>query len=38
LNDDLNSPIAIAHLFDGVKMINLIKAGIEKAYQHCDLS
>jgi len=30
LSDDLNSPIAIAHLFDGVKMINSIKAGIEK--------
>lgn len=30
LNDDLNSPIAIAHLFDGVKMINSIKAGAEK--------
>jgi cysteinyl-tRNA synthetase len=30
LNDDLNSPIAIAHLFDGVKMINSIKAGTEK--------
>jgi cysteinyl-tRNA synthetase len=29
LNDDLNSPIAIAHLFDGVKMINSIKAGKE---------
>ena len=29
LNDDLNSPIAIAHLFDGVKMINSIKAGAE---------
>ncbi len=27
LNDDLNSPIAIAHLFDGVKMINAVKAG-----------
>ncbi|PVX52262.1 cysteinyl-tRNA synthetase [Balneicella halophila] len=26
LSDDLNSPIAIAHLFDGVKMINSIKA------------
>jgi cysteinyl-tRNA synthetase len=26
LNDDLNSPIAIAHLFDGVKMINSVKA------------
>ena len=30
LNDDLNSPIAIAHLFDGVKMINAVKAGSEK--------
>ena len=30
LNDDLNSPIAIAHLFDGVKMINSIKAGNEQ--------
>ncbi len=30
LNDDLNSPIAIAHLFDGVKMINSINAGKEK--------
>ena len=30
LNDDLNSPIAIAHLFDGVKMINSVKAGSEK--------
>ncbi|WP_241558094.1 cysteine--tRNA ligase [Maribellus luteus] len=30
LSDDLNSPIAIAHLFDGVKMINSIKAGNEK--------
>jgi cysteinyl-tRNA synthetase len=29
LNDDLNSPIAIAHLFDGVKIINSIKAGNE---------
>lgn len=29
LNDDLNSPIAIAHLFEGVKMINSIKAGTE---------
>lgn len=27
LNDDLNSPIAIAHLFDGVKIINSVKAG-----------
>jgi len=30
LNDDINSPIALAHLFDGVKMINSIKAGNEK--------
>lgn len=30
MNDDLNSPIAIAHLFDGVKMINSIQDGIEK--------
>ena len=30
LNDDLNSPIAIAHLFDGARMINSIKAGQEK--------
>ncbi len=29
LNDDLNSAIAIAHLFDGVKMINSVKAGTE---------
>ncbi len=30
LSDDLNSPIAIANLFEGVKMINSIKAGTEK--------
>ena len=30
LNDDLNSPVAIAHLFDGVKIINSIKARTEK--------
>ncbi len=30
LNDDLNSPIALAHLFEGVKMINSVKAGKEK--------
>ncbi len=30
LDDDMNSPIAIAHLFEGVKMINSIKAGNEK--------
>ncbi|NPA45046.1 MAG: cysteine--tRNA ligase [Chlorobi bacterium] len=29
LNDDLNTPILIAHLFDGVKMINLINSGDE---------
>lgn len=29
LNDDLNSPIAIAHLFEGVKLINAIRAGKE---------
>lgn len=27
LNDDLNSAVAIAHLFDGVRMINSIRAG-----------
>ena len=27
MNDDLNSPILIAHLFDGTKMINNILAG-----------
>jgi cysteinyl-tRNA synthetase len=27
MNDDLNSPIAIAHLFDGVKMINSVADG-----------
>ncbi len=27
MNDDLNSPIAIAHLFDGVRMINSIANG-----------
>ncbi|HSM46953.1 MAG TPA: cysteine--tRNA ligase [Draconibacterium sp.] len=30
LYDDLNSPVAIAHLFDGVRIINSVKAGIEK--------
>jgi len=29
LSDDLNTPIAIAHLFDGVRMINSVKAGKE---------
>jgi cysteinyl-tRNA synthetase len=30
LNDDLNSAMAIAHLFDGVRMINSVKTGQEK--------
>jgi len=30
LNDDLNSPVAIAHLFEGVKLINLLKDEKEK--------
>lgn len=30
LSDDLNSPITIANLFEGVKMINSIKTGTEK--------
>ncbi|MRT92489.1 cysteine--tRNA ligase [Ancylomarina sp. 16SWW S1-10-2] len=30
LNDDLNTPILIAHLFDGVKMINSLAAGKEQ--------
>ncbi|MGB1039246.1 MAG: cysteine--tRNA ligase [Flavobacteriales bacterium] len=29
MNDDFNTPILIAHLFDGVKMINSIDAGKE---------
>ena len=29
LNDDLNTPILIAHLFDGVKTINSLAAGTE---------
>lgn len=29
LNDDMNTPIAIAHLFDGVKLINLLIEGKE---------
>jgi len=31
LNDDLNSPILLSHLFEGVKMINSISDGSEKA-------
>lgn len=30
LNDDLNSAVAIAHLFDAVRMVNSVKAGQEK--------
>lgn len=30
LNDDLNSPVTIANLFEGVKLINSVKAGTEK--------
>ena len=30
LDDDLNSPVAIAHLFDGVRIINSVKSGEEK--------
>ncbi len=29
MSDDLNTPIAIAHLFDGVRMINLVNDGKE---------
>jgi len=29
IDDDFNTPVLIAHLFDGVKMINSIKAGTE---------
>lgn len=34
LNDDLNSPVLIAHLFDAVKSINSIAAGLETINQH----
>ena len=30
INDDLNTPILIAHLFEGVRIINSIAAGTEK--------
>lgn len=30
LSDDLNSPVAIAHLFEGVRTINSVKVGTEK--------
>jgi cysteinyl-tRNA synthetase len=29
MNDDLNSPVMISHLFDGVRYINSVKAGTE---------
>jgi len=29
INDDLNSPVAIAHLFDGLRIINLVHDGKE---------
>ncbi len=33
MDDDLNTPVVIAHLFDGVKMINQVKDGNAKATQ-----
>lgn len=30
MNDDFNTPVTIAHLFDGVKIINSINSGVEK--------
>ena len=30
LNDDLNSPVLLSHLFDGVKIINSVNDGTEK--------
>jgi cysteinyl-tRNA synthetase len=30
INDDLNSPILLAHLFEGVKYINSVNEGLEK--------
>jgi cysteinyl-tRNA synthetase len=30
INDDLNSPVLLSHLFDGVKYINSVNEGIEK--------
>ena len=30
MDDDFNTPILIAHLFDGVKAINLVKGGKER--------
>lgn len=34
MNDDLNTPIAISHLFDGVKLINSIKDEKETISRH----
>ena len=36
MNDDFNSPILIAHLFDGVRFVNLLKDGKE-SLTHSDL-
>ena len=33
MNDDLNSPVAIAHLFDGVRMINSINDGLATIHE-----
>jgi cysteinyl-tRNA synthetase len=30
MNDDLNSPVALSHLFEGVRIINLLAEGSEK--------
>ncbi len=30
LNDDLNTPVALSHLFEGVRLINAVKDGHEK--------
>lgn len=30
MNDDFNTPVLVAHLFEGVRLINSIHAGIEK--------
>ncbi|MGC8864309.1 MAG: cysteine--tRNA ligase [Bacteroidales bacterium] len=30
MNDDFNTPVVIAHLFEGVKVINSVKAGAEQ--------
>ncbi len=34
MNDDFNSPILIAHLFDGVRIINAVSDGKEKITEH----